>query len=120
MVRSVAVYSEDRIGRLRTVLWIVLVIGAVVALLAVLTVAAGEHRDAGWVGVVVAGLLVGSSGTALRRLTAADRGAKIASVVTGVLCILTGVVSGSVVAFLLLLVGLGLLFLALLPDEEVA
>jgi hypothetical protein len=114
-----SVYSEDRVGRLRMVLWVVVVIGALVALLAVLTVAAGEHRNAGVVGVVASGLLLGSSGTALRQLSA-DAGppAKVAVVVTGVLCLLCGVVSGSWVAFLLLLIGLGLLFLALLPDEE--
>jgi hypothetical protein len=113
-----AVYSEDRVGRLRMVLWIVVAIGGLVALLAVLTVAAGEHRNAGVIGVVVAGLLLGSSGTALRQLSV-DPGppAKVAVVVTGVLCMVAGVVSGSWVAFLLLLIGLGLLFLALLPDE---
>jgi len=111
------VYSEDRVGRLRMVLWIVVGIGALVALLAVLTVAAGEHRNAGVFGVVVAGLLLGSSGTTLRLLPDAERPAKIAAVVTGVLCMFSGVVSGSWVAFLLLLIGLGLIFLALLPDE---
>ncbi len=112
------VYSEDRVGRLRMVLWIVVVIGGLVALLAVLTVASGEHRGAGVFAVVVAGVLLGSSGTALRLLREAERPAKVATVATGVLCLLCGVVSGSWVAFLLLLIGLGLLFLALLPDEE--
>jgi len=112
------VYSEDRVGRLRMVLWIVVVIGGLVALLAVLTLAAGEHRSAGTFAVVVAGLLLGSSGTALRLLPDAERPAKIAAVATGVLCMLCGLVSGSWVAFVLLLIGLGLLFLALLPDEE--
>jgi hypothetical protein len=112
-----AVYSEDRVGRLRMVLWVVVVIGALVALLAVLTVTGGEHRTAGVVGIVVAGVLLGSSGTTLRLLPDAGRPAKIATVVTGVLCMAAGVVSGSLVAFLLLLIGLGLLFLALLPDD---
>jgi hypothetical protein len=111
------VYSEDRVGRLRMVLWIVVGIGAIIALLAVLTVAAGEHRNAGFIGVVVSGLLLGSSGTALRLLPDAEQPAKIATVSTGVLCMAAGVVSGSWVAFLLLLIGLGLIFLALLPDE---
>jgi drug/metabolite transporter (DMT)-like permease len=111
------VYSEDRTGRLRMILWIVLVIGVLIAVLAVLTVAAGEHREAGVVAVVIAGLLLGSSGTALRLLPDAERPAKIASVITGVLCLVCGVLSGSWVAFLLLVIGLGLLFLALLPDE---
>jgi hypothetical protein len=111
------VYSEDRVRRLRMVLWVVLAIGAFVALLAVLTFAAGGHRSAGVAAVVVAGLLLGSSGTALRLLPDAERPAKIAAVVTGVLCMVAGVVSGSWVAFLLLLIGLGLVFLALIPDE---
>jgi hypothetical protein len=111
------VYSEDRVGRLRMVLWIVVGFGGLVAILALLTVAAGKHREAGVVGVVVAVLLLGSSGTALRLLPEAERPAKVATVVTGVLCMVCGVLSGSWIAFVLLLVGLGLLFLALLPDE---
>jgi hypothetical protein len=110
------VYSEDRVRRLRMVLWIVFAIGVFVAVLAVLTFAAGGHRNAGVAAVVVAGLLLGSSGTALRLLPDAARSAKIAAVATGVLCIVSGVLSGSWVAFLLLLVGLGLIFLALIPD----
>ena len=111
------VYSEDRVRRLRMVLWIVVGVGALVALLAVLTLTATDHRAAGTFALVVAGLLLGSSGTALRLLPDAERPAKIATVVTGVLCIVCGVLSGSWVAFLLLLMGLGLIFLALLPDE---
>jgi hypothetical protein len=110
------VYSEDRVRRLRAVLWIVAAVGALVALLAVVTIADGEHRAAGTAGVVVAGLLLGSSGISLRLLTDAARPAKIATVVTAVLAMGCGLVSGSWMAFLLLLVGLGLLFLALLPD----
>ena len=111
------VYSEDRVHRLRMVLWIVVVIGAFVALLAVLTLTTTDHRAAGTAALVVAGLLLGSSGTALRLLPEAERPAKIAVVLTGVLCLVSGIVSGSWVAFLLLLMGLGLIFLALLPDE---
>ena len=111
------VYSEDRIRRLRMVLWIVLAIGVFVALLGVLTVAAGDHRNAGVVALVVAALLLGSSGAALRLLPDAERPAKVAAVVTGVLCMVPGVLSGSWVAFLLLLIGLGVIFLALIPDE---
>jgi hypothetical protein len=111
------VYSEDRVRRLRTVLWIVAGIGVLVALLAVLTFAAGESKSNGVVVVVVAGILLGSSGTALRLLPEGERPAKIAAVVTGVLCMVSGALSGSWVAFLLLLIGLGLVFLALIPDE---
>jgi hypothetical protein len=111
------VYSEDRVRRLRMVLWVVVAIGVLVALLAVLTIAAGDHPDAGVVGVVVAGVLLCSSGAALRLLPDAERPAKIAAVVTGLLCMVAGVLSGSWVAFLLLLTGLGVIFLALIPDE---
>jgi drug/metabolite transporter (DMT)-like permease len=111
------VYSEDRVRRLRTVLWVVFAIGVFVAILAVLTITAGGHRNAGIAAVVVAGLLLGSSGTTLRLLPEAERPAKIATVVTGVLCVVSGVLSGSWVAFLLLLMGLGLIFLALIPDD---
>jgi hypothetical protein len=55
--------------------------------------------------------------TALRLLPEAERPAKTAAVATGILCMVAGLASGSWVAFLLLLVGLGLLFLALLPDD---
>jgi drug/metabolite transporter (DMT)-like permease len=118
----VPIYSEDRVGRLRMVLWIVLGVGVLVALLAVLTIAEGKHRDSGVAALIVAALLLGSSGTSLRLLPDAERPAKIASIVTGVLCILSGVLSGSWVAFVLLLTGLGLIFLALIPDhpEEAA
>jgi hypothetical protein len=111
------VYSEDRVRRLRLVLWVVVAIGVFVALLALLTLTGGDHPEAGVAAVVVAGLLLGSSGTALRLLPDAARPARIAAVITGVLCMVSGVLSGSWVAFLLLLIGLGLVFLALLPDE---
>ena len=111
------VYSEDRVRRLRLVLWIVAAIGVFVAILSLLTLTAGDHPEAGVAAVVVAGLLLGSSGTALRLLPEGERPAKIAAVITGVLCMVAGVVSGSWVAFLLLLMGLALVFLALLPDE---
>ncbi len=120
MSDAVAVYSEDRVGRLRIVLWIVVVVGALVALLAVSTLVAGEHRGAGLLATVVAVILLGSSGTALRLLSDAERPAKIATIVTGALCMISGAVSGSWIAFLLLVIGLVLLFLALLPDEPEA
>jgi hypothetical protein len=70
---------------------------------------------------VVAGLLIGSGGWALMLLAEAGRGAKIATVTTGVLCVLSGLaLAGSWLAFLLPLVGLGLLFLALIPDDPEA
>ena len=68
--------------------------------------------------MVVAGLLLGAAGSAFRLLGDAGRPAKIATVVTGVLCLLSGLaLAGSWLAFLLPLMGLGLLFLALISDE---
>ena len=113
-----AVYSEDRVGRLRLVLAVVVAIGVLAAVLAAFILADGEHRAAGVFAMVVAGLLLGAAGTALRLLPEAGRPAKIASVVTGVLCLLSGIgLAGTWLAFLLPLMGLGLLFLALLPDD---
>jgi hypothetical protein len=112
------VYSEDRVGRLRMVLWVVVAVGALVAVLAVLTLVDGGHRAAGIVALVVAALLLGSSLTTLRLLADAGRPARLAAVTTGVLCIVSGILSGSWVAFLLLLIGLGLVFLALVHDPE--
>jgi hypothetical protein len=100
------------------VLVIVLVVAVLTAGLAAFILANGDHRAAGVLAMVVAGLLLGAGGSALRLLGAAARPAKIATVVTGVLCLLSGVaLAGTWLAFLLPLMGLGLLFLALLPDE---
>jgi drug/metabolite transporter (DMT)-like permease len=114
----VAVYSQDRVTRLRLVLAIVVAIGAATAVLAAFVLADAGHRAVGVVTMVVAGLLLGTSITALRLLPAAERSAKVAAVATGVLCLLCGIgLAGTWLAFLLPLIGLGLLFLALLPDE---
>jgi drug/metabolite transporter (DMT)-like permease len=113
-----AVYSPDRVYRLRVVLWIVMAIGVLTAILAALILANGDHRAAGVLAMVVAGMLLGAGGSALKLLGDAGRPAKIATVVTGVLCLLSGLaLAGSWLAFLLPLMGLGLLFLALISDE---
>jgi drug/metabolite transporter (DMT)-like permease len=113
-----AVYSPDRVTRLRMVLAIVVAIGVLAAVLAAFILVDGDHRAAGVYAMVVAGLVLGASGTALRLLPDAGRPAKIASVTTGVVCVLAGIgLAGSWLAFLLPLLGLGLLFLALMPDE---
>src|SRR4051794_6591946 len=112
------VYSEDRVGRLRMVLGIVLAIGLLTAVFAAFILASGDHRTAGALAMVVAGLLLGSAGTAFRLLPDRGRPPKIATVVTGVVCPLSGLaLAGSWLAFVLPLIGLGLLFLALIPDE---
>ena len=113
-----AVYSQDRVNRLRMVLWIVVAIAGLTAVLAAFILTDGDHRAAGVFAMVVAGLLLGAAGSALRLLGDAGRPAKIATVVTGVLCLLSGLaLAGSWLAFLLPLIGLGLLFLALISDE---
>jgi drug/metabolite transporter (DMT)-like permease len=113
-----AVYSPDRVTRLRMVLGIVVAIGVLTAILAAFILANGDHRVAGVLAMVVAGLLLGAGGSAFKLLGDAGRPAKIATVVTGVLCLVSGVaLAGTWLAFLLPLMGLGLLFLALIPDE---
>jgi 4-amino-4-deoxy-L-arabinose transferase-like glycosyltransferase len=116
-----AVYSPDRINRLRLVLAIVLAIAVLAGILAAFILANGDHRAAGVFTMVVAGLLLGSSATALKLIPEGERPAKIAVVVTGVLCVLSGIgLAGTWLAFLLPLIGLGLLFLALIPDDPEA
>ncbi len=113
-----AVYSPDRVNRLRMVLGIVVVVGVLTAVLSAFILVNGDERAAGVLAMVVAGLLLGASGSALRLLGDAERPAKIATIVTGVVCVLSGVgLAGTWLAFLLPLLGLGLLFLALIPDE---
>jgi drug/metabolite transporter (DMT)-like permease len=112
------VYSQDRVNRLRMVLGIVVAVGVLTAVLAAFILANGDNRAAGVVAMVVAGLLLGAGGSALKLLGDAGRPAKIATIVTGALCLLCGVgLAGTWLAFLLPLLGLGLLFLALIPDE---
>jgi predicted Na+-dependent transporter len=116
-----SVYSPDRVRRLRLVLAIVVGIAVLVAIFAAFILADGGHRAAGAYAMAVAGLLLGASGTAIKLLPDAERPAKIATVVTGVLCLLSGIgLVGTWLAFLLPLLGLGLLFLALIPDEPEA
>ncbi len=113
-----AVYSPDRVHRLRMVLGIVVAVGVLTAVFAAFILANGDHRSAGVFAMVVAGLLLGSAVSALRLLADAGRPAKIATIVTGALCVLSGVgLAGTWLAFLLPLLGLGLLFLALINDE---
>ena len=112
------VYSEDRVGRLRMVLAIVAGLGVLVAIFAAFILASGDHRGAGVAAMVVAGVLLGSSGSALKLLADGGRAAKVATILTGVVCVLSGIgLAGTWLAFLLPLLGLGLLFLALIPDE---
>ena len=113
-----AVYSPDRVSRLRLVLAIVVAVALLVVVLAALILASGDDRAAGVFALIVAALLLGAGGSALKLLGQAGRPAKLAAVATGVLCVLSGLLlAGTWLAFLLPLVGLGLLFLALIPDD---
>ena len=113
-----AVYSSDRVSRLRLVLAIVVAIAVLVVVFAASILVSGDHRAAGVFAMVVAALLLAAAGSALKLLGDAGRGAKLATVTTGVLCVLSGLLlAGTWLAFLLPLVGLGLLFLALIPDD---
>jgi hypothetical protein len=68
--------------------------------------------------MLVAFLLLVSGGVTIILLKNPERPGKVAAVVTGVLCLLAGLaLAGSWLSLLLPLVGLGLLFLALIPDE---
>ena len=100
------------------VLGIVIAAAAITLAFAAFILASGEHRAAGVLALVVGGMLLGAAGSAFKLLGDAGRPAKIATVVTGVLCLLSGLaLAGSWLAFLLPLMGLGLLFLALISDE---
>lgn len=115
------VYSEDRVGRLRMVLYVVVGVGVLTAVLAAPVLADADRRTAGAFGLAVGVVLVVAGLAALRLLPARERPAKVASVVTGVLSLLAGLaLAGTWLAFLLPLLGVGLVFLALAPDEPEA
>ena len=122
MARAVApVYSEDRVRRLRMVLCVVLGLGVLTVVFAAVVLADADRRAAGAFALAVGAVLVAASGTALRLLPARERPAKVATVATGVLCVLAGLaLAGTWLAFLLPLLGLGVLFLALVADEPQA
>ncbi len=114
-------YSPDRVTRLRLVLAVVVALGAVVMLLAALILWDDPTDPGGIVASTLAVLLLASGGVTFLLLNDAERPAKVGTVVTGVLCLLSGVgLAGTWLAFMLPVVGLGLLFLALIPDDPKA
>ncbi len=117
-----AVYSPDRVTRLRLVLALIVVIAVVLAGFAALILAGDEKdRPAGVIAMVLAGVLLGAGGSALKLLGDAGRPAKVATIVTASLAMLAGIaLAGTWLSFLLPMIGLGLMFLALLPDEPEA
>lgn len=117
MTAPAPVLSEDRVGRLRPVLYVVAAVALLVVVLAVVVWAQGETAG-GVVALVVGAVLLAASVSALRLLPQRSAGAKRATLATGVLCALAGLaLAGSWLAFLLPLLGLGLLFLALINDD---
>jgi uncharacterized membrane protein HdeD (DUF308 family) len=115
-----SVYSQDRVFRLRLVLFVVVALGAVTVVFAT-DMLLGDADAPAVVAMVVGLLLLGSGITAVLLLRDARRPAKIATVVAGVVCLLSGLVlAGTWLAFVLPLVGLGLLFLALIADDPEA
>ena len=117
-----AVYSPDRVTRLRLVLALIVVIAVVLAVFAALILAGDDQdRRAGVYAMLLAGVLLGAGGSALKLLADAGRPAKIATVVTAALAMLAGIaLVGTWLSFLLPMIGLGLLFLALIPDDPEA
>jgi glucose uptake protein GlcU len=114
------VYSQDRVFRLRLVLFVVVALGALTMVFAT-DMLLGDADAPGVVAMVVGLLLLGSGVTAVLLLREARRPAQIATVVAGVVCVISGLVlAGSWLALLLPLIGLGLLFLALIADDPEA
>lgn len=123
------IYTEDRVKRIRTVLWIVVGVGALLALLAAYTLVVlvpGSRADENYtpfslVVAVVAVAVVGSSALSMRLLGGPRKQAKVALAGTGGALILSGILlSSAVIGYFLPLLGLAILFLALLTDGDPA
>ena len=118
------VFSEDRVRRLRTVLWVVVGFAVVLVLLDVATVASvGLDEDgAGAFAALLAGVaavLLAAGGLALRLLPRRDRVAKRAAVGTGVAVLALALpMAVTWAGFVMVPIGLVVLFLALLADPE--
>ncbi|MDN4174018.1 hypothetical protein QWY28_13740 [Nocardioides sp. SOB77] len=115
------VYSEDRARRLRLALYVALGVGVLVAAFAVWVLVGVLPDDGGAatyaVSLVVSALLVlGSTGLALRLLPARTAPAKRACVAVGVLLLPASVLVGQL-GFVAIVVGLSVLFLALIADD---
>jgi hypothetical protein len=112
-----AVYSEDRARRLRILLLSVVALAGILAAFAVISLVAQGVDGPRVASLVAAGLLVASGASAVLLLKEAETPAKVGTLVTGGLCVLAGIASaGSWLSLVLPLLGLGLLFLALVAD----
>jgi hypothetical protein len=114
-----AVYTPDRVRRLRILLLIVVAVAAVLALLSLVQLADGGAGKGGLASLVAAALLLGAGSSAVILLREADKPARVACLATGGLCILAAIgAAGSWLSLLFPVLGLGLLFLALVSDPE--
>lgn len=115
------VYSRDRARRLRMALWVALGVGVVVAALAV-WVLVGVLPDDGDAAtyavslVVAAVVLLGTTTLALRVLPSRTVAARRACIAVGVLLLPVSVLVGQL-GFVTIVVGLSVLFLALIADD---
>ncbi|WP_435741713.1 hypothetical protein [Nocardioides sp. SYSU DS0663] len=115
------VYSHDRVRRLRLALRVALGVGVVVAALALWgLVVVLPDGGSGWpfpVLLLAAGAaLVAAPAISLRRLPARDAAAKRASIVSGALLLPCSLLLGQL-GFVLVVIGLAVLFLALIADD---
>ena len=113
-----AVYSPDRVQRLRLVLYVVLAVAALLGALSALLLARGDS-GAGVPGLVVA-VVVGACGAnAVRLLPGGERPAKVACLVAGAVTVVAGIaLAGTWLALVLPLLGVGLIFLAVVSDPD--
>lgn len=123
MPAAAPVYGEDRARRLRTVLRVVLGLAVVLVALDLWAIAGVGLDEDGAVGfavlvAVVAGVLLGWAGAALRLLPQRGRGAKVAAVGTGASLLLLALpMAVTWMGFVMVPIGLVVLLLALLPDD---
>lgn len=115
------VYSHDRVRRLRVVVWVALVVGVLLGGLAawILAGVLPDDPDALTYAVmltVATTAVLGSSATALRLLPTRTVQARRACVATGVVLVPCSFLLGPL-GFVSILLGLSLLFLALIADD---
>ena len=113
------VYSADRERRLRLVLRVDAVAGALMCLLAVFVLFVDESlRTAAAVFAVAGVVVLVASGLALRAVAGRDRRAKVAASVAGALTLVIGFLfAKAILGFALIVVGLVIVVLALLRDD---
>jgi hypothetical protein len=112
------VLSDERAKGIRRLLYVILAFTVVLVLLAV-PLLLGDYEVYGVIVVVVAVVLAGSSGLALRAIRDRAANARRLSVVTGVLLVVLSVPLMPIWVGLLTVVGgIGLLVVVLAPERE--